>query len=402
MQLARFLNKLFKKDGFILVDAAAKQYIIGSPENKNPIKVKLLDKKLHYKLLFRPDLYFGEAYSDGTIIIENGSLTDFLDLALMNIGRNEVNFFSQLLNKLSGTYRYLTNFNFIKKSKMNVAHHYDLSDDLYDLFLDAKKQYSCAYFKNENDSLETAQNNKIQHIIKKLNIKPNQKVLDIGCGWGSLAIDIAKSTQCEVTGITLSENQFNYCVKKTKELNLENQVTFKLIDYRQLNEKFDRIVSVGMFEHVGRKFYKNYFKQVEKLLFQDGISLIHTIGSVNPPRDPHPWITKYIFPGGYTPSLSEVTAPIERAGLIVSDIEVLKMHYSHTLRHWKENCIANKEKIIQMFDEKFFRMWEFYLASCESAFKWGDQVVYQLQLTKNYTSTPATREYIYKTFLDKS
>ena len=402
MQLARFLNKLFKKDGFILVDAAAKQYIIGSPENKNPIKVKLLDKKLHYKLLFRPDLYFGEAYSDGTIIIENGSLTDFLDLALMNIGRNEVNFFSQLLNKLSGTYRYLTNFNFIKKSKMNVAHHYDLSDDLYDLFLDAKKQYSCAYFKNENDSLETAQNNKIQHIIKKLNIKPNQKVLDIGCGWGSLAIDIAKSTQCEVTGITLSENQFNYCVKKTKELNLENQVTFKLIDYRQLNEKFDRIVSVGMFEHVGRKFYKNYFKQVEKLLFQDGISLIHTIGSVNPPRDPHPWITKYIFPGGYTPSLSEVTAPIERAGLIVSDIEVLKMHYSHTLRHWKENCIANKEKIIQMFDEKFFRMWEFYLASCESAFKWGDQVVYQLQLTKNYTSTPVTREYIYKTFLDKS
>jgi cyclopropane-fatty-acyl-phospholipid synthase len=397
MQLARFLNKLFKKDGFILVDATAKQYIIGSPENKNPIKVKLLDKKLHYKLLFRPDLYFGEAYSDGTIIIENGSLTDFLDLALMNIGRNEVNFFSKLLNKLSGTYRYLTNFNFIKKSKMNVAHHYDLSDDLYDLFLDPKKQYSCAYFKNENDSLQIAQNNKIQHIIKKLNIKPNQKVLDIGCGWGSLAIDIVKSTNCEMTGITLSENQFNYCVKKAKELNLENQVNFKLIDYRQLEEKFDRIVSIGMFEHVGRKFYKNYFKQIERLLSKDGISLIHTIGSVNPPRDPHPWITKYIFPGGYTPSLSEVTAPIERAGLIVSDIEVLKMHYSHTLRHWKENCIKNKQKITQIFDGRFFRMWEFYLTSCESAFKWGDQVVYQFQLTKNYTSTPTTRDYIYKT-----
>ena len=395
MQLAKFLNKLFKKNGFILIDAETKQHIIGSPENKSPIKVKLLDKKLHYKLLFRPDLYFGEAYSDGTIIIENGSLTDFLNLALMNIGRSELNFFSQLINKLSGTYRYLTNFNFIKKSKMNVAHHYDLSDDLYNLFLDPKKQYSCAYFKNENDSLETAQNNKIQHIIKKLNIKPNQKVLDIGCGWGSLAIDIAKSTQCEVTGITLSKNQFNYCKKKAKENNLENQVNFKLIDYRQLNEKFDRIVSIGMFEHVGRKFYKNYFKQIEKLLTKNGISLIHTIGSVNPPRDPHPWITKYIFPGGYTPSLSEVTAPIEKAGLVVSDIEVLRMHYSHTLRHWKENCIANKEKIVQMFDEKFFRMWEFYLASCESAFKWGDQVVYQFQLTKNYTSTPTTRDYIY-------
>ncbi len=397
MQLARFLNKLFKKDGFILIDANLNKYIIGSPENQNPIKIKLLDKKLHYKLLFRPDLYFGEAYSDGSIIIEDGSLTEFLDLALMNIGRSELNFFSQLLNKFSGTYRYLTNFNFIKKSKMNVAHHYDLSDDLYDLFLDPKKQYSCAYFKNENDSLETAQNNKINHIIKKLNIKPNQKVLDIGCGWGSLAIDIARSEKCEVMGITLSENQFNYCVKKVKQLNLENQITFKLIDYRQLNEKFDRIVSIGMFEHVGRKFYNNYFKQVEKLLSKDGVSLIHTIGSVNPPRDPHPWITKYIFPGGYTPSLSEVTAPIEKAGLVVSDIEVLRMHYSHTLRHWKENCLANKEKIIDMFDEKFFRMWEFYLASCESAFKWGDQVVYQFQLTKNYTSTPTTRDYIYQT-----
>ena len=288
MQLVRFLNKLFKKNGFILIDAYSKKYIIGTPENKNPIIVKILDKKLHYKLLFRPDLYFGEGYSDGDIKIENGTLTEFLDLALMNIGKGELNFFSQLINKLSGSYRYLTNFNFIKKSKMNAAHHYDLSDDLYNLFLDPKKQYSCGYFKNENDTLEVAQNNKIKHIINKLNIKPNQKVLDIGCGWGSLAIDIAKSTGCEVTGITLSKNQFNYCIKKTKELNLENQVKFKLMDYRQLNEKFDRIVSVGMFEHVGRKFYKKFFKQIDKLLNENGVSLIHTIGSVNPPRDPHP------------------------------------------------------------------------------------------------------------------
>jgi cyclopropane-fatty-acyl-phospholipid synthase len=395
MQLARYLNKLFQKDGFILVDAYSKKHTIGSPINKNPIIVKILDKKLHYKLLFRPDLYFGEAYSDGSIIIENGSLTDFLDIALMNLGRSEFNFFNKLINKINDSYRYLTNFNFIKKSKMNAAYHYDLSDNLYSLFLDPKKQYSCGYFKNENDTLEIAQNNKIQHIIKKLNIEPNQKVLDIGCGWGSLAIDIAKSTGCEVMGITLSEKQFNYCKKKSKELNLENQVTFKLIDYRQLNEKFDRIVSVGMFEHVGRKFYKKFFKQINKLLNNDGVSLIHTIGSVNAPREPHPWITKYIFPGGYTPSLSEVVIPIEKANLIVSDIEVLKLHYSHTLRHWKENCIKNKQQIIKMFDERFFRMWEFYLASCESAFKWGDQVVYQFQLTKNYTSTPTTRNYIY-------
>ena len=396
MQLARFLNNIFKNDGFILIDADLKKHIIGSPQKKIPIKLKILDKKLHYKLLFRPDLYFGEAYTNGDLLIEDGTLTDFLNIVLMNIGRGKINFFSKLINKLSGSYRYLTNFNFIKKSKMNVAHHYDLSDKLYDLFLDPKKQYSCAYFKSKNDTLEDAQNNKIQHIIKKLNIQPNQKILDIGCGWGSLAIDIAKSTNCKVTGITLSENQYIYCVKKAKELNIENQVRFKLIDYRELNEKFDRIVSVGMFEHVGRKFYKRFFKQIEKLLTENGISLIHTIGSVNPPSDPHPWVTKYIFPGGYTPSLSELTTPIEKAGLIVSDIEVLKLHYSYTLRHWKENCLKNKAQIINIFDEKFFRMWEFYLTGCESAFKWGDQVVYQLQLTKSYTSTPITRDYIYQ------
>jgi len=396
MQLARFLNSIFKNDGFILIDANSKKYIIGFPKKKNPITLKILNKKLHYKLLFRPDLYFGEAYSNGEILIENGTLTNFLDIVLMNIGRGEINLFSKIINKLSGSYRYLTNFNFIKKSKMNVVHHYDLSDELYNLFLDSKKQYSCAYFKNENDTLEDAQNNKIKHIIKKLNIKPNQKILDIGCGWGSLAIDIAKSVNCEVMGITLSKNQYAYCVKKTKEINMENQVRFKLTDYRELNEKFDRIVSVGMFEHVGRKFYKKFFKQIEKLLTDDGVSLIHTIGSVNPPRDPHPWVTKYIFPGGYTPSLSEITTPVENAGLIISDIEVLKLHYSHTLRHWKENCINNKKQIIEMFDERFFRMWEFYLAGSEIAFKWGDQVVYQLQLTKSYTSTPITRDYIYR------
>ena len=229
MKLARFLNKVFKKDGFILTDANSKDYIIGNPKN-NPIKLIILNKNLHYKLLFHPDLYFGEAYTNGEIIIENGTLTDFLDLALMNFGRGELNFFSYLINRLRGSYRYLTNFNFIKKSKMNVSHHYDISDYLYDLFLDPKRQYSCAYFENDNDNLEIAQNNKIRHIIKKLNIKPNQKVLDIGCGWGSLAIDIAKSAKCEVTGITLSENQFNYCVQKFKVLNVEEQIKFKSMD----------------------------------------------------------------------------------------------------------------------------------------------------------------------------
>ena len=395
MQLARFLNKLFKYDGFVLIDANSKKYIIGNPKKEKPISLKLLDKKLHYKLLFYPDLYLGEAYTDGSLVIENGSLTDFLEIAMKNIGRNEINVFGQLTKKIRGTYRYLTNFNFAKKSKSNVAHHYDISDDLYDLFLDPKRQYSCGYFKDENDSLETAQNNKINHLIKKMNLKPNQKVLDIGCGWGSLAIEIAKKTKCEVTGITLSENQYKYSLDAAKKNNLENQVQFKLTDYRNLNEKFDRIVSVGMFEHVGRKFYKTFFKQVNDLLNDKGLAVIHTIGSVNGPRDPQPWITKYIFPGGYTPSMSEVLGPIEKSGLIISDLEVLRMHYSHTLRNWKERCIKNKSKIIEMFDEKFFRMWEFYLTSCEIAFKWGDQVVFQFQLTKDYTTAPNTRDYIY-------
>ena len=396
MKLIEFLNNLFKDDGFLLIDANMNKHMIGHPKKEKPITLKILDKSLHTKLLLLPDLYFGEAYTNGSIVIQNGTLTEFLDLALKNIGREETNSYNAVINKLRGTYRFFTNFNLKKKSKSNVAHHYDISEKLYDLFLDANRQYSCAYFKNDNDSLEQAQSNKIDHIIKKLNLKPNQRVLDIGSGWGSLAIEIAKKSHCEVLGITLSENQYKHSVEKAKANGLENQVQFRLADYRDLNEKFDRIVSVGMFEHVGRKFYKKFFSQVEKLLKDDGVSLIHTIGSVNPPRDPHPWITKYIFPGGYTPSLSEVTTPIEKAGLIVSDIEVLRMHYSHTLRHWKENCLNNKDKIINMFDERFFRMWEFYLAGCEMAFKWGDQVVYQFQLTKNYTSTPVTRDYIYQ------
>ena len=395
MSLVKFCEKLFKKDGIILIDADGIKYRIGKPLKEKPITLKLLDKKLNYKLLLCPDLYFGEAYMDGTLVIENGTLTEFMDLAFQNIGRGDINTYSKIINSLRDTYRFLTNFNFAKKSKKNVAHHYDISEKLYDLFLDEKRQYSCAYFKKSSDSLETAQNNKIDHIIKKLNLKPNQKVLDIGSGWGTLAIDIAQKSQCEVLGITLSENQLEYSKKKARELNLENQVQFKLADYRELDEKFDRIVSVGMFEHVGRKFYKKYFSTVSKLLNKDGVALIHTIGSVNSPRNPQPWITKYIFPGGYTPSLSEVVTPIEKSGLIISDMEVLRMHYSHTLRHWKDRFLSKKEEVLDMFDEKFFRMWEFYLTSCEMAFKWGDQVVFQFQLTKNITATPNTRDYIY-------
>ncbi len=395
MNLANFLNKIFTQDGFILIDYNSKKYQIGKPIKQKPINLKILDKSLHYKLMYYPDLYFGEAYTDGSLIIENGTLTEFLEIAFKNIGRNEISLYSKFLKKIRGTYRYLSNYNQITKSKKNVSHHYDISEKLYDLFLDEKRQYSCAYFKDVNKTIDEAQNDKIEHIIKKLNIKPNQKVLDIGSGWGSLAIEIAKKTSSHVVGITLSENQLEYSKKKVKELNLGNQVDFKLIDYRQINEKFDRIVSVGMFEHVGRKYYQKFFNQVSKSLNEDGAALIHTIGSVNSPRDPQPWINKYIFPGGYTPSLSEIASPIENSGLILTDLEVLRMHYAHTLRHWKERFLLKKDQVLEMFDERFMRMWEFYLASCEMAFKWGDQVVFQLQLTKKLTSVPNTRDYIY-------
>ena len=394
-KLTHFLENLFKIDGFVLVDANKNEFVIGKPKNNPPIKLILLDKSLHYKLLLLPDLYLGEAYSDGSVAIENGSLTDFLEIAMKNIGRGPTSNYATVIKKLMGVYSYLTKFNFIKKSKFNVAHHYDISEKLYDLFLDENRQYSCAYFKNEKETLEDAQKNKMNHIIKKLNLKPNLKVLDIGSGWGTLALEIAKQSKCEVLGITLSENQLEYSKKRAKELNLENQVRFKLIDYRQLNEKFDRVVSVGMLEHVGKKFYNKYFKSVSNFLTDDGVALIHTIGSVMTPRDPHPWISKYIFPGGYTPSLSELARPIENSDLVIADMEVLRMHYSHTLRHWKNRFMGKKNEVLEMFDEKFFRMWEFYLAGCEMAFKWGDQVVFQFQLSKKLLSTPTTRDYIY-------
>ena len=393
--LTQFLETLVKDDGFVLEDANKKQHIIGKPSKNPPIKLKLLDKSLHYNLLLLPDLYFGEAYANGSAVIENGTLTEFLEIAMKNIGRGPTSNYATVIKKLMGIYSYITNFNFVGKSKSNVAHHYDISEKLYDLFLDENRQYSCAYFKNDNETIEQAQKNKMNHIIKKLHLKPNLKVLDIGSGWGTLALEIAKQSKCEVLGITLSENQLEYSRNKAKELNLENQVRFELVDYRKLNEKFDRVVSVGMLEHVGKKFYNKYFNSVSKFLNEDGVALIHTIGSVMTPRDPHPWISKYIFPGGYTPSLSELAKPIEKSNLIIADMEVLRMHYAHTLRNWKSRFLGKKEEVLKMFDERFFRMWEFYLAGCEMAFKWGDQVVFQFQLSKKLLSTPNTRDYIY-------
>jgi len=398
MMLARLLSKIYKKNGIILIDSKGQKYICGQPDLNKPVTLKLLEKSLNWKLALNPDLNFAEAYMRGEIQIENASLLEFLNMTFENIGRGEINFSGYTIKKIFHLWRFLTNYNLPGRSKRNVRHHYDIGEELYDLFLDKKhRQYSCAYFTNNSESLEEAQQNKINHIIKKLNLKPGHKVLDIGCGWGGMAFEIAQQSQCEVTGISLSENQIKYCKEKAKELNLDNQVRFELLDYRSVNSKFDRIVSVGAFEHFGKKFYKTFFKKVKNIMNDDGICLLHTIGSVDEPGPNQPFIQKYIFPGGIVPSLSEIITPIEKTGLVLSDCETLIHHYDKTLKAWLDRFMKNKEKAKYLHNKEFVRMWEFYLASCSAGFKFRDLVVYQLQLVKNFTALPSNRRnYIYQ------
>ena len=395
---ARLLSKIYKKNGIILVDSEGQKYICGKPDLTKPITVRFLKRNLNWKLLVNPDLSFPEAYMNGDIKIENGSLLDFLNLTFENLGRGEINVSGYFNKKILQTWRFFTNYNLPMKSKKNVKHHYDIGEDLYDLFLDKKyRQYSCGYWKSPNETLEDAQQNKINHIIRKLNLKPGQTVADIGSGWGSMCFEIAKQSQCEVTGITLSENQYEFSKKRAKELKLDNQCHFILKDYRELEGKFNRVVSVGMLEHVGRKFYKTFFKKINDLMTDDGVSLIHTIGSTDPKSPPQPFIQKFIFPGGLVPSGSDLINAVEKTGLILSDMESLILHYDKTLKSWLDRFLANREKAKRMYSEKFCRMWEFYLASCSAAFKYRDLLVYQLQIVKNFNSIPNNRrDYIYQ------
>jgi len=397
MLIARLFSKIYKKGGIILIDSYGHKFICGNPDFRKPLTLKLLNKKLNWKLLFNPELSFPEAYMKGEIEIENGSLLDFLNLTFENLARGEINTYGYIVKKLLHIWRFFTNYNLPIKSKKNVEHHYDLGEDLYDLFLDKEhRQYSCAYWKSPNETLEKAQQNKINHIIKKLNLKPGQKVLDIGCGWGSMCFAIAKQSECEVTGVTLSKNQYEYCKIKAKELKIGNQCNFQLLDYRHLKGKFHRVVSVGMLEHVGRKFYKTFFRKINNLMTDDGLSLIHTIGSTEPKGPPQPWIQKYIFPGGLVPSGSDLLDAVEKTGLILSDMESLIHHYDKTLQAWLDRFLQNREKAKKMYSENFCRMWEFYLSSCSATFHYRDLLVYQLQIVKNYSAIPSNRrDYIY-------
>ena len=400
MILARVFSRIYKEGGIILIDAKGQKYICGNPKKNNPITLKLLKENLKWKLLIDPELEFPEAYMRKEIIIENASLKDFLMDLIKNLGRNEVSTASLVTKKIYQIWRYLTNFNLPGKSRKNIEHHYDIGgtkgEKLYDIFLDTKHRlYSCAYWKDDTKTLEEAQQNKIDHIIKKLNIKKGQKVLEVGCGWGGMAIEIAKQKNCEVTGISLSKNQIQYCKEKAKKLGLDNQVKFELIDYREAKGVYDRIYSVGMFEHVGKKFYNTFFKSINKLLKDDGLFLLHTIGVVDKPSPPNKFINKYIFPGGVCPSFSQIITPIEKTGLIVSDSETLIRHYDKTLESWLERFLEKKNMVKDLFDEKFVKMWEYYLSSCSAAFRYRDLVVFQLQIVKNFQSAHRTRDYIY-------
>ncbi len=360
-----------------------------------PVTIRIHNLATAWRLIFNPQLAVGEAYMEGQLTIEEGSLYDFLDLCFKNVGLNPLRYpLSGLTERLRTWIRRIDQFNPASRSKANVAHHYDLSDTLYDLFLDADRQYSCAYVMSPDDTLETAQAQKKRHIAAKLLIKEGHRVLDIGSGWGGLGLYLGDISGADITGLTLSEQQHAVSNERAEKAGVADRVRFKLLDYRAEAGKYDRIVSVGMFEHVGVNHFDAFFHKISDVMADDGVALIHAIGRADGPGHTNPWIDKYIFPGGYCPALSEVMPAIEKAGLLVTDIEILRLHYAETLKRWRERFNANREKIRALYDDRFCRMWEFYLITSELAFRYQGQMVFQIQLAKKSGSVPITRDYI--------
>ncbi|QQX91433.1 class I SAM-dependent methyltransferase [Gluconobacter sphaericus] len=356
----------------------------------------LLTKQAERALIINSGLAFGEEYMAGSIVPDGCTLETLLTVLMENInGHGHV--FEEIEDRLRYVTRAWKTLNSLKKSRSNVAHHYDLNGALYDLFLDKDRQYSCAYFVREDMTLEEAQVAKKRHIASKLNLdRPGLEVLDIGCGWGGMALTLAKDYGAKVLGITLSREQLEVARKRAKDEGLEDQVRFALIDYRNLHQQFDRIVSVGMFEHVGPPQFEAFFKQLKACLKPDGVALIHSIGRMDGPGTTNPWIQKYIFPGGYSPALSETLAAIERSGLWMTDCEVLRLHYARTLAEWHKRFDANRDKIQSLYDERFVRMFEFYLVGAELAFRVQGHMNFQLQLTRSIDAVPFTRDYMFE------
>ena len=397
MLLAGFLKSLIHTGCLNVIDASGRNHRFQGHRDGPEVTVRLHDRSLHWKLFINPMLYTGESVMDGTLTVEDGELYDFLDLIAQNIGWRQPRHWLQrcLMTPLREAARRRRQSIPAAKARSNVAHHYDLTGELYDLFLDKDRQYSCAYFRGPDDDLETAQFQKKQHLASKLNLQPGQRVLDIGSGWGGMGLHLAKHDHVMVHGVTLSEEQHKVSNQRSVDEGLGGFVTFELLDYRAVEGPFDRIVSVGMFEHVGLNHYGEYFDKVRELLTDDGVAVIHTIGRADGPGATNPWINKYIFPGGYSPSLSEISAAVEKSNLYITDVEVFRLQYAETLRHWRKRFYANRHKVRELFDERFCRMWDFYLCGSEVTFRYGGHVVFQVQLTKQPDTLPETRDYIF-------
>lgn len=393
-RLLRFLLGSIVRVGALRVTTARGQtFTVGNGTGK-PIAVRLKSRWTEWGILLDPELKLGEAYTDGRLIVEEGSIEDLLAMALCNCRSNEPVWWARPQWLARYLWRRLQQFNGRARAQRNVTEHYDLDGRLYSLFLDGDRQYSCGYFEHPRRSLDDAQLAKKRHIAAKLLIEPESRMLEIGSGWGGLALYLSGICGARVTGLTLSHEQLALSCGRAEEQRLADRIEFRLADYRDVSGIFDRIVSVGMFEHVGVGFYDTYFRKCSQLLAEDGVMLLHSIGRSDGPGITNPWLAKYIFPGGYIPALSEVLPAIERSGLLVTDIEILRLHYAETLKAWRERFLARREEIEGLYDERFCRMWEFYLASSEMAFREEGMMVFQIQLTKRQDVVPITRDYI--------
>ncbi len=358
-----------------------------------PIAIRFNDGQAQRAFLLDPHLAFAVAYMDGHVEMEAGSIYDLLTLFALNLRQKDFPYWMRLADSFRRATRLSRQTNNPISSKRNVSHHYDLPGSLYELFLDRDRHYSCAYFEEGAQTLDEAQDAKKRLIARKLCLKPGLRVLDIGCGWGGLALHLAREADAKVLGITLSDEQERYAKARAAQAG-ESNVTFRILDYRALNERFDRIVSIGMFEHVGLPNYGSFFNKLFSCLEKDGVALLHTIGRLSGPGFTHPFIAKYIFPGGYVPALSEIAPAIEQSGLLITDIEVLRLHYAETLAAWRRNFESSWDKAAGMMSERFCRMWEYYLAGCEVGFRHHDLAVFQIQLARQLDAVPLTRAYL--------
>jgi cyclopropane-fatty-acyl-phospholipid synthase len=397
MLLAKVLAGVIGEGQLTIIDAAGRSHLIQGARPGPAVTMKVHTWWTGLRLALRPRLAFGEAYMNGKLTVENGAdIYDLMDLICREIEVLDNSVFVRLSFKWQRLIRAFEQYNPIGKAQRNVAHHYDLNGQLYDFFLDRDRQYSCAYFKTGEEPLEQAQLDKKRHIAAKLLLRPGQRVLDIGSGWGGMGLFLSRQFGVDVTGVTLSKEQHAVSSRRALEDGVADTVRFKLLDYRQEAGTYDRIVSVGMFEHVGVAHYIEFFTKVKELLADDGVMLLHSIGRMEPPGATNTWLRKYIFPGGYTPAMSEVLTAIEKVGLWVTDIEVLRLHYAETLRQWRQRFLANREQIKQMagYDDRFCRMWDFYLAGCEVAFRYMNQMVFQIQIARRQDAVPLTRDYL--------